>query len=67
MPYFKNIETAVLLTMLAAHSVNYRRLLTKKEATGCKKTIIRLQSEIELRQKGRIDIIAPGPLLTLLR
>ena len=56
MPELKNIDTALLLTMHTAHSVSYRRLLNKKETARYKKTIIRLQSEIEFRKKGCIDI-----------
>lgn len=56
MLYLKDIETAVLFTMLAAHSDHYRRLLTREEAAECKKTIIRLQSEIEFRKNGCLDI-----------
>ena len=52
----KNIETAVLLTMLAAHSASYRRFLTKKQTVLYKRTIKRLQSEIEHRQHDHIDI-----------
>ena len=56
MPDFKNIETAVLLTMLAAYHSYYRELHTKKGFIKCKKTMNRLQSEIEFRKKGGTDI-----------
>jgi hypothetical protein len=59
MPELKNIDTAVLLTMLTAHSANYRRVFTKKEIKVCRQTRFRLRSEIELRQKGR-TVIAIG-------
>ncbi|HMK25805.1 MAG TPA: hypothetical protein VK483_07215 [Chitinophagaceae bacterium] len=61
----KNIETTVLLTMLAAHSAGYRRFLTKKEAVVCKRTLIRLQSEIELRQKASLALLLAGQVLTV--
>lgn len=53
---FKNIETTVLLTMLAAHAAYYKRSGSQKEYRDCARTINRIQSEIELRRKCGTDI-----------
>jgi len=63
----KDIETAVLFTMLAAHSASYQKFLTKKEAAGCKRTITRLQSEIKLRQKGSTGIAIGKPSINVVQ
>jgi len=46
----KKIETDVLLTMVAAHSSFYGRVLTMNEAACCKTTIHLLQDEIASRR-----------------
>ena len=62
----KNIDTAVLLTMLAAHDAGYRRFLTKKESMVCKRTLVRLRSEIKLRQNGFIGIAIGRPGINII-
>ena len=65
MPELKNIETTVLLTMLTAHTAGSGRSLSKKETMVCKRTLIRLQSEIELRQRTSLALLLAAPVLTV--
>jgi hypothetical protein len=48
----KKIETDVLLTMMAAHSSYYGRVLTADEAANCKTTIHLIQDEIASRKNS---------------
>ena len=48
----KNIETLVLLTMIAAHSSNYGRVLSVSESQDCNITISQLQAELALRNEA---------------
>jgi hypothetical protein len=48
----KNIETLVLLTMLAAHSAYYGRALSISESKECMTTISQLQTELALRREA---------------
>jgi hypothetical protein len=55
---FKNIETMVLLTMLAAHSAYHGITLTKAEMVKRKTTIGMLQEEIASRENCEEKIIS---------
>jgi hypothetical protein len=52
MPYFKKIETPVLLKMIAAYSADYGGLLTEIEYKECKNNISLIESEIETRKQA---------------
>ncbi len=62
---FKTLETAVLITMVNAHSSYYGRKLTEEELSDCKFTINELQGEIESRKKRIAGITAAKPVLSL--
>ena len=53
----KKIETSVLITMIAAYSSYYGRVLTDNESADCKETIKQLQSELENRKKVDLTMI----------
>jgi hypothetical protein len=53
----KKIETVVLLTMVAAHSSYYGRVLTMNEAADCKTTIHLLQDEIASRRESEEKLL----------
>jgi hypothetical protein len=59
MPDLKKIETVVLLTMVAAHSSYYGRVLTENEAADCKTTIRRIQNEITSRKDSPEKLLLP--------
>jgi hypothetical protein len=60
MLYLKKIETDVLLTMVAAHSSYYGKVLTVSEDDDCKTTIYLIQKEIASR-KGSAEKLLPQP------
>ncbi len=65
MSIYTNIETPVLFTMLSAHASYYRKLHNKKSLTNCKRTINRIKSEIEIRQKFTADNTVLTPVLNM--
>jgi len=50
MKEFKQVDTAVLLVIVAAYSADYGRVLTPVETRDCKATISFLQKEIAMRK-----------------
>lgn len=55
----KNIETLVLLTMIAAHSSYYGRALSVSESQDCQATISQLQAEVALRKEAQRKLLLP--------
>ena len=47
---FKQLETAVIQTMITAHIADYGRELSEIESIDCNKTICQLKKEIEYRK-----------------
>jgi hypothetical protein len=55
---FKDLETQVLIDMLARHTEDYTKLMaggSKEEFEQCRQTIALLQNEINSRQQGSKD------------
>jgi len=60
---FKKIETVVLLTILAAHSSYYGRMLTENEDADCKTTICLIQKEIASRKGSAEKLLLPAAVV----